>query len=209
MKRPSNYLSAIGVVAICGATCIYAGSPNQHTKVMRFLPFQGGAPMNSVVQGSSAKLTRSADAVWLNLNTTELAEGAYTVWWVVFNNPAMCSGSCGMDDFSNPAVGASVFFATGGVVGRDGTGHFRAHAEEGDLPSMPGQLLFGPGLTNAEGAEIHVVVRYHGPVAPAILQKQITTFGGGCMGPPGEMDPVPADRIFPCYDPQVAIFAAP
>lgn len=207
--RSKKLLSVIGVVAI-SAAYLYAGSPNQHTKVFRFFAFQGAPTEDgSVVQGSSAKLTRSADAVWLNINTTDLQPGAYTVWWVVFNNPAMCSGSCGADDFANPAVAASVFFATGGVVGRGGTGHFRAHVEEGDVSAVPGQHLFGPGLMNAEGAEIHIVIRYHGPVAPHILEKQISTFGGGCMGPAGEEDPVVADRIFPCYDPQAAVFPAP
>jgi hypothetical protein len=37
-------------------------------------------------------------------------------------------------------------------------------------------------LLNAKRAEIHLVVRSHGPASadPAVLQQQLTTFNGGC-----------------------------
>lgn len=110
-----------------------------------------------------------------------------------------------MDDFGNPAVGASVFFATGGVVGSNGVGHFDAIVDAGYISTIPDQHLFGPGLTNSQGAEVHYVIRYHGPVVQRIAAKQISTFTGGCSGPAGEDDPVPLDRIYPCYDPQAAV----
>ncbi len=196
------------VAMLVGLTCLYAAS-NQHTKAFKFFPFFGGPFDGTTVNGSSVKLTRSANAVWIRVNTTQLPAGTYTNWWVVFNNPAACSsGACGADDFFNPPVGASVFFATGGVVGGNGVGHFDAHLDENEISAIPGQHLFGPGLTNAEGAEIHYVIRYHGPPVASILNKQLTTFAGGCSGA-GQEDPVPADRIYPCYDPQAAVIPAP
>ncbi|MGH9370762.1 MAG: hypothetical protein ACRD15_04450 [Vicinamibacterales bacterium] len=103
---------------------------------------------------------------------------------------------------------ASVIWATGGLVGDNGVGHFDAHLEVGVLPALPGQIAFGPGLLDAQNAEIHYVLKYHGPAAadPAILQKQITTIYGGCSGGPGQApDPVVAHRLFPCFDIQAAV----
>ena len=109
----------------------------------------------------------------------------------------------------NPDVMASVLYATGGAVGSNGVGHFTAHLEEGVLPTPGSQHLFGPGLLDAESAEIHFVVRLHGPAAsdPSVLEKQMTTIWGGCSG--GPPDPVEADRLFPCYDPQAAALPRP
>jgi hypothetical protein len=192
------------LATLVGLTGLYAAA-NQHTKTFKFFPFFGGLPDGTVVNGSSVKLTRAADSIWIRVNTTGLLPGAHTNWWVIFNHPEACAGGCGEDDFFRPDVDASVLFATGGVVGANGVGHFDAHLDEG---APPGEVLFGPSLTNAEGAEVHYVIRYHGPLVPTIAAKQLTTFAGGCAGA-GQEDPVPADRIFPCYDPQAAVIPAP
>lgn len=47
--------------------------------------------------------------------------------------------------------------------------------------------MFGRGLTNPTQAEIHAVVRTHGPVIPGMVDEQIHTFNGGCdPGQPNE-----------------------
>jgi hypothetical protein len=65
-------------------------------------------------------------------------------------------------------------------------------------------------LLDAQKAEVQIVLRYHGPVVPSILAKQISTGFGGCIGagfqPP---DPEPAHRLYPCYDPQATVFPSP
>lgn len=185
---------------------------NSHSKTFRFFSAQGIPADSSVVKGSSAKLTRGDSVVWIRVNTTDLLPGAYTNWWIIFNNPAACTDGCDSTDFGNPAVMASVFWATGGIVGQNGVGHFQAHLEEGVLPSGPGQVAFGPGLLDAQSAEIHYVLKYHGPASsdPAILQKQVTTIYGGCIGGPGQgPDPVVGHQIFPCYDPQATMLPGP
>lgn len=174
---------------------------NSHAKLIRFFVSAGVPDDRSDVNGSSGKLTRGDGVVWLRINTTGLPAGAYTNWWIVFNNPDACGESCDGTDFGNPEVAASVLWATGGVVTQTGVGHFRAHLEENN---PPGEVLFGPGLTDAAGAEIHIVVRYHGPAgAGDVLDAQTTTFAGGCSNVP---NPYP---IFPCYDPQAAVFPRP
>jgi hypothetical protein len=199
------------LVVIAAATLNAA--TNSHSKMLRFQVSQRVNADFSTVNGSSAKLTRGESVIWMRVNTTQLPAGAYTNWWVIFNNPAACSGGCGPDDFANEAVKGSVLFATGGIVGPDGVGHFEAHLEEGVLPVGDGKVFFGPGLLDAQHAEIHYVVRYHGPVStnPVILQKQIGTSFGGCMPflPDFPPDPVPEHQIYACYDPQGTMLPLP
>ncbi|MCK4977374.1 MAG: hypothetical protein KAS36_10635 [Anaerolineales bacterium] len=159
----------------------------------------------SEVPGASASLVRADGNVAMTLRTSELDQNAaYTIWWVVFNNPGDCSSPCGEDDifdgngdlmnvddgtFGTPGVNVSVVFATGHVVGKNGVGNFGAGLREGKTSGA----LFGPGLVDAQGAEIHLIVRTHGELIPGMVNEQISTFGGGC-------------GVNDCVDPQFAVF---
>jgi hypothetical protein len=172
---------------------------NSHAKVTHFFDGPMMPADGSDVKGSSAKLTRGDGMVWIRVNTTELPPGAYTNWWIIFNNPAACSEGCDGADLGIPAVMGSVFFATGGIVGTNGVGHFRPPPlEENEISPNPLQHLFGPGLLSAQDAEIHYVIRYHGPAgAGDLLDEQISTINGGCL------DDIHGEhRLFDCYDPQ-------
>lgn len=146
------------------------------------------------IHNAFAILERRDDGVELTLDT-ELPTGAYTVWWVVFNNPEFCVDGCGSDDFERSAVNTSIFWATGEVVGDEGIGNFSAQLLEGTLPEGSDQVLFGDGLVDSFSAEIHPIVRSHGSVILGLEEEQITTFDGGC--PPNE-----------CEDLQFAVFPA-
>jgi len=212
MKRLRVMWRGAAVSISSGALLLAAATSNQHTKLVRFETATAVPADLSIINGSAAKLTRSESAVGLSVNTTELLPGAYTLWWVLFNNPEACVDGCSGEDLGNPAVMGSVFFATGGVVDRDGVGQFRAHLQEGEMPGGAGAVLMpGPPLLDAQRTEIHVVLRYHGPVVERILMKQLTTHWGGCSlaAPAVVVDPVPGDRVYPCYDPQAAVFRAP
>ena len=124
----------------------------------------------------------------MNISNKALPDGVYTVWWTAFNNPEHCTApvavggaKCGGDDdFANPAVQASTLWATGGIVGPDGVGYFNACLKEKEFP---GQHFDDIGLTDAQGAEIHLILRSHCEAeygTPALLGEQITLFGGGC-----------------------------
>lgn len=142
---------------------------------------------SGVVANSSSVMIRNADGVAYTISTTGLLPGgAYTNWWVIFNEPQFCSPpGCGADDFpqngGNPNAGASVLWATGRVVDANGQGNFASHLAAGGVSSAPGQVLFGPALLNPR-AEIHIIVRSHGPASgdPNVLQLQLTTVAGGC-----------------------------
>lgn len=132
---------------------------------------------DSVVVGARSTLVRNDAGVRMTIHTSDLESGAaYTVWWVVFNNPGACDGGCDADDFGNPAVGASVVFATGHVLPPTGVGNFADHLKVGDTRGA----LFGAGLQAPRGAEIHLVIRSHGAPIPGLVHEQISSVEGGC-----------------------------
>jgi len=163
--------------------------------------------MNPKDRGTS-DLVRSLTGVHMNIDTTDLPIGSYTVWWVVFNNPDGCSdGACGINDTGRAMDGpnvaeGSVLWATGGIVGPDRMGHFSASLGLGE-DAAPGPLLRGPALTNPMGAEIHMVIRYHGPTDwsdYAVLGRQISTLGESCTKATHGSD----SGTFACFDPQAS-----
>ena len=173
----------------------------------------------SEVDGGWSTLTRYDGGVLMTLHTSGLNPGhVVTVWWVVFNEPSMCSdGACGENDIFIPdeagnviigdtgpqmnmdQIGAaqiSVLGATGNLIPESGEGHYSAWLGEGESPVA----VFGPGLIDAQLAEIHLVLQDHGEMNPDLFDTQITTFHGGC------------DAEFPnapCEDVQFAVHAPP
>ena len=147
------------------------------------------AGMNNV---GNSTLVRNNNGVTLNLKTTSLNAGhAYTVWFVIFNNPEECGIQggevspdvpCNLPDLFNPAVQGDVMYGAGSLAGGVGTATFAGHRAEGDLSgSIIG--LFGlpaHGIIDARKAEIHFVVRTHGPKIPGKVREQIGSFNGGC-----------------------------
>jgi hypothetical protein len=145
----------------------------------------------SMVGSAFSTLVRSTDAIRMHVSTVDLDPGAaYTVWWVIFNNPENCSAPCNMDDIINPALRAAVQtavgYAAGHVVSQDGKASFSARLRAGDLSGFGDGLdstpppPLGPGLLNPMGAEVHLVIRSHGSQIPGFVDQQIHTFGGGC-----------------------------
>jgi hypothetical protein len=134
----------------------------------------------------TSKLVRNSQGISLTLHTTGITPGdAVTVWWVIFNNPEACGGSpCGLADLGNPAVNASVLFAAGHVIGGGNSTSFASHLNVGDVS----EALFGPGLLDPFNAEVHLVVRTHGPAIPGMVDEQIHEFAGGC--PPNTCDDI-------------------
>lgn len=134
-----------------------------------------------IVPGSSASLVRTDAGVSATLSTSDLRAGdVVTMWWVVFNHPENCAGpsaghpfQCGRSDLANPAVQASVLFATGRVIDPSGAASYGAHLSVGDTSGA----LFGPGLLLPETAHVHLVLHDHGPGDPAIIAQQLHSFG--------------------------------
>ena len=140
----------------------------------------------------TSTLQRGADAVKLTIDTSELNPGyAYTVWWVVFDEPAYCTDSnCSSDDVSSAMGGGSnlpglsiIGAADGSVVSSNGKAYYSGSLRKDDASLA----MFGNGLDNPATAEIHYVIRSHGAAIPGLIEDQITTFNGGCeAGQPNE-----------------------
>lgn len=88
----------------------------------------------------------------------------YTVWWVIFNNPAACSDPCNADDLMVPEVEAAVYYGTGAITSSDGDGgglfNVTIHTTAGVVAE--GACCFGTlRRDNGFGAEVHLVVNEH------------------------------------------------
>ena len=140
----------------------------------------------SMVKGGWSTLRTEDDGASFNLHTTHLTPGdAVTIWWVIFNHPEECDHGvmgfrCGEGDLEEEGVDASVLYADGHVIKWNGVGNFDGNLEMGDTTGA----LFGPGLTNPQGADIHFVVHSHGPAIRGLTREMTHTFGGGCNNVP-------------------------
>ena len=163
--------------------------------------FVMGQPDNTV-EGASSTLVRTVDGIDFTILTSDLEPNhALTVWVVIFNNPEYCSDSCGADDLlprgGDPAIDSSVVWGNAGTVSTaDGKANFGGYVKVGDTSTA----RFGPGLLDPTGAEVHMVIRTHGPVVPEMLSQQISTFDEGCPEEVGCVD-VQALAHLPFTDP--------
>lgn len=121
------------------------------------------------LSGGSSSLVRAVDGLSFNFSSTGLRQNApYTVWWVAFNPGNECVSSedpCSCTADSLRPGADSVFYATGAMTDRLGTVHFAGNINYGEVPAGFDQVPFGGlfGVGIEPGAEIHFVIRDHGP----------------------------------------------
>lgn len=148
-------------------------------------------PILGEITGTST-LHRSKNGITVNYKTTGLAPGyTYTVWWVIWNNPENCGTpfECNDLDFAiADKVGVEVLYAAGHVVGNSGKGNFSGHLNVDDDSASINPLFGLPpagGLQsgNTFSAEVHLVLRSHGPKIPGMVNEQISSYEGGCLDP--------------------------
>lgn len=143
--------------------------------------FAFGDPPTPVYGVSSARRTNRA--VRARIRTTELVPfNAYTAWLVIFNNPEACTDGCGEDDLFNAEARVDVVYLAGRVASRRGwvslRGRRSVRNKSGSLFALLGAPA--PGLVDPRGAEVHVIVRDHGPRIRGKVREQLRTFEGGC-----------------------------
>lgn len=169
----------------------------------------------SEVDDGTARLTRRNSSVSFSFRTTGLEKGhAITIWWVIFNNPDACThpnatiGSrCDAPDLGNPDVEASVLWAAGNLAGQSGRSGFGGHLKEGEVTTFHPAFVGSPGLVDAGEAEIHLVLRTHGPLIQQLAQEMLQgSFAGGCTP---ETSGGFGDGPNACANLQAAAFPAP
>jgi hypothetical protein len=183
------------------ATAQSASSGNVKNGIAKVKTFDGLA----VIPYAGASLSRNNEAAFATISTSQLTPGTVvTLWWAIFNEPANCATpNCAPSDLNNPDVNGSLQFGGGQVVDSNGRADFSGYLAVGDntgfhlLPQFPLMPNPAPGLVNPKGATIHLVIRTHGAASmdPAILNQQLTSFGGGCSVMPN-----------PCANIQAALF---
>jgi hypothetical protein len=120
-----------------------------------------------------ASFTRSETGAAISANAHGLIAGhAYTMWWVIWNDPSQCAAACGEPDLG--VTDNAVLFADGMVASAAGTASFAASLTVGGV--MPGGPIPG-ALTDPISATIHLVIRDHGPALEGdALNTQLTEF---------------------------------
>jgi hypothetical protein len=168
-------LVALALVGLLSVVLISrAGAATQSTSPVT--TFAGAAVGTST-------LTRTDSGIAFSLSTTGLQAGhAVTIWWMVFN----------------PDGPLSVQYAAGHVIDEGGAAEFGGYLQEGDTE---GVINHGPGLLDAQGANVVLVVRDHGLADPGRVNEQIHTFG--VCNPP-----TPPGAPLSCTDLQISMHAA-
>ena len=149
------------------------------------------SPSEGLIEVGTSYLKRNGNGLTAKVVCDGLIPGhTYTLWWVIWNNPGECNdgagGPCGLPDFAKAdLVQVELLYASGVVAGKSGKATFSAHLKEGDNDGSVNDLFELPsygGLQegNKMGAEVHMVIRSHGPGIPGEIGKQITTYLGGC-----------------------------
>ena len=178
-----------------------------------------GPTMGSIDPATGAiRLNRTRNEIWGSVHVTDLnPNSAFTIWAAIFNRPEECTTNpagpvrCGMPDLAavpNPAR-ASAFnvgaFVTGAM---NGTANVSVHIPSGAPPEGI-FVLFGegglndngvkPGLHegNGFGAEVHIVIRAHGPINAATIAAQLSEFNGGCNPVCGNVKVSPFPSVTP------------
>ena len=223
--RATTIVPAVTIAALLMigglASASVGGPPDQETaEVLTFAELEP-------VEDATARLTRGDDTLFTRTDTRELDHRhVMTLWWVIFNHPEYCAHgegdlACGEGDlFDAPdgptGVEPSCIYADGSLVGGNGHARFADRLTVGEsrdscidffvdlVPDLQGA---DHGLTNPEGAEVHLVVRSHGPRIPGQVAEQRSTFAGGCeefldAGATHVLDPGQ------CSDLQLALFPA-
>ena len=148
-------------------------------------------PILGKVTGTST-LHRTNNGITVNYKSSGLTPGyAYTLWIVIWNSPENCTtpNQCNDGDFAiADQVEVEVLYGGGHVVGGNGKGNFSAHLNENDVSGSINDLFGLPpagGLQsgNSLGAEVHFVLRSHGPKIPGLVNEQIGGYLGGCTDP--------------------------
>lgn len=175
--RRTKYFSVALLLTIAVPLCAIADSTFQASNVHIF--------GTDIAVAGAGTLLRDDDSVELRVVVTGLnKKSAYTLWWIIFNNPAACvygtaPALCGAGDLGVPAVDAGVRNAAAFITGTDGTANVIGNLPEGSPSTGPAAAGFGQ-LNDSENAEIHIVIQTHGAPLPGSVAEQMTIPGAAC-----------------------------
>lgn len=117
----------------------------------------------SEITGAFSQLERSASGITTKVRTRAEGGHAYTLWYVIFNDPSACSGGmCGEDDIFDGEQGdpfnrqqiidariSVVWSGAGAVANPAGRLKLDGGLEEGEVPGGDNQVVIGLGSDGA------------------------------------------------------------
>jgi hypothetical protein len=219
-RRKTGFAVAVVLIAVLAITGIaFAGGADKDSEPVVWW-WDAAAPVGSstiVRNDNGISSTYSASLS----NSVASADGlAVTLWVVVFNDPGACATDpCTDSDLFDPDVMPDVLYGAGNVVDDSEIASFGFHRKAGDNSGSIATLFGMPtdnngqpfGLKYPRSAEIHYVLRTHGPKDPMYMPSQIHTYGGGCVdfAPFGYFPPTGPNDLYlgvgQCQDVQFAI----
>lgn len=221
-RRRSAVAVILAMSALIALSSLALAAPAAHQAVaINFHPQAQGAYGLSGAVGADAvaTLTRRDDGVSWRFQTSRLQPGhAYTIWFVVLNDPDQCLGvpTCNAPDIvtRHLITDSQVTYGAGHVVGGSGQATFAASFQAGAI----GGWFEGGGLWDPRTADIHLVLNDHGPMLPAYMPGMTHTYRAGCtdaslpmlfhQGAPAAIaDGAPGPNTCVLY--QTAVFEAP
>lgn len=144
---------------------------------------------DTVVDGATVLVRdRNQNSVTANLSSRALEpDTAYSIWWAVFNQPQYCAEqfNCVVNDLEvfggDSRIQASVFWAGGVLSDQAGIANISLNLRQGTTTRELFAQTEPHGLQNLMGAEIHLVLRTHGPAGVAgRIAEQIGSANMGC-----------------------------
>jgi len=171
MLKSTKMFGVFASLAIAVPITAFAANVKESVQVADHYMFQPAPAAPTLAPGATILIRDLKNRVVTATLTSAALEphAAYSIWWVIFNRPQNCAipWECGGGDLSNDAVRPSVFWAGGLLADGDGYGNTQIELVQG----RTNRELFGPmkatGLQNIFKAEIHLVLRTHGPVGVA------------------------------------------
>jgi|GEM_PF-1236667 len=185
------FLGAFGFTPQGGVRSASAQGATHETETVYTTP--DGFLLGDPVPGAYATLVRNRNGLTTSVHTLVASgPGPYTLWWIIFNDPAACVTYLCTFDLPDLAVNAA-----GKIVPPGGVANFTGRLSPGGPYS--GEVVIGDpdiGLTNPAGALVTLVIRYHGPAIPGMIAQQLTYHSGDFCPTAG----------FPCIDEQIVVF---
>lgn len=201
MKRQLLSLSCIllftlSVIAPLGTRSVAAVGASRQTAPVNTTP--DAFNLGPEVPGAYATLVRNQKGITTDVHTTEDAPGVYSLWWVIYNHPENCNNPDNLYqceyDLPDIIVNATANIASGGNLNLAAKLNVGGpYSGEVICPGFAGPCS-GDGLTNPAGALVLLVIRYHGPATPGIVQDQLTQYLAG------------PDDCSVCVDNQLVLF---
>lgn len=146
-----------GILSSFGLLLIAFSTPAMADRVFQTSEMLSGPDMTPPFEPNGAAwLRRSPERVDGRIMVkVDKANTAYSIWWIVFNNPEECAGflnepkdPCMLPDLFNPLVEAAVFNASGAISGSDGALKSNGKPAGGGVINVDVEIVAGEGSDN-------------------------------------------------------------